>query len=158
MNVLAWLGSQMGSKESEAQDPGGVSCAFPVHMSYLLTVQVVEINLRLPSMLHGKKGFDRIVYAFKNVLTKPVTWLFINLQAQGMYIFRTGSYRRLLTVRQRCQQIPLKSTSQSWSAALQRFQRKLMLCYRASNHPKVTQTCTKMTSAISLSRCMSGYQ
>ncbi|TVY82004.1 Ribonuclease P protein subunit p40 [Lachnellula suecica] len=40
---------------------------------------VVEINLRLPSMLHGKKGFDRIVYAFKNVLTTPVTWLFHDL-------------------------------------------------------------------------------
>ncbi|RFU36008.1 hypothetical protein B7463_g405, partial [Scytalidium lignicola] len=40
---------------------------------------VVEINLRLPSMLHGKKGFDRIVYAFKNVLTAPVTWFFCDL-------------------------------------------------------------------------------
>ena len=45
---------------------------------------VVEINLRLPSMLHGKKGFDRIVYAFKNVLTMPVTWLFHDLRAAGM--------------------------------------------------------------------------
>lgn len=40
---------------------------------------VVEINLRLPSMLHGKKGFDRIVYAFNNVLNTPVTWLFHDL-------------------------------------------------------------------------------
>lgn len=40
---------------------------------------VVEIELRLPSMLHGKKGFDRIVYAFKNVLKSPVTWLFKDL-------------------------------------------------------------------------------
>ncbi|KAG4417357.1 hypothetical protein IFR04_009498 [Cadophora malorum] len=40
---------------------------------------VVEIELRLPSMLHGKKGFDRIVYAFKNVLNTPVTWLFVDL-------------------------------------------------------------------------------
>ncbi|RDW71943.1 hypothetical protein BP5796_07977 [Coleophoma crateriformis] len=40
---------------------------------------VVEIDLRQPSMLHGKKGFDRIVYAFKNVLTTPVTWLFCDL-------------------------------------------------------------------------------
>jgi hypothetical protein len=85
MNVLAWLGIQMGSKESEIQDQVGVSSAFPVNMRYLLTVEAVEINLRLPSMLHGKKGFDRIVYAFKNVLTKPVTWLFTDLRAQGMY-------------------------------------------------------------------------
>ncbi|KAL2067051.1 hypothetical protein VTL71DRAFT_1475 [Oculimacula yallundae] len=42
---------------------------------------VVEIELRLPSMLHGKKGFDRIVYAFKNVLNTPVTWLFVDLGA-----------------------------------------------------------------------------
>ncbi|KAG9232067.1 ribonuclease P 40kDa subunit [Amylocarpus encephaloides] len=40
---------------------------------------IVEINLRLPSMLHGKKGFDRIVYAFRNVLLSPVTWLFHDL-------------------------------------------------------------------------------
>lgn len=30
-------------------------------------------------MLHGKKGFDSIVYAFKNVLTASVTWLFCDL-------------------------------------------------------------------------------
>ncbi|KAE9376771.1 ribonuclease P 40kDa subunit [Stipitochalara longipes BDJ] len=45
---------------------------------------IVEINLRLPSMLHGKKGFDRIVYAFKNVLTTPVTWLFHDLRATAI--------------------------------------------------------------------------
>jgi len=45
---------------------------------------VVEINLRLPSMLHGKKGFDRIVYAFKNVLTTPVIWHFHDLGAEGL--------------------------------------------------------------------------
>lgn len=38
-------------------------------------------------MLHGKKGFDRIVYAFKNVLTAPVTWLFHDLSAEGMLFF-----------------------------------------------------------------------
>ncbi|KAA8567140.1 hypothetical protein MFRU_007g02360 [Monilinia fructicola] len=42
---------------------------------------IVEINLRLPSMLHGKKGFKRIEHAFKNVLTAPVTWLFCDLGA-----------------------------------------------------------------------------
>jgi ribonuclease P/MRP protein subunit RPP40 len=44
---------------------------------------VVEINLRLPSMLHGKKGFERVVYAFKNVLITPVTWLFSDLGSVG---------------------------------------------------------------------------
>ncbi|RDW94136.1 ribonuclease P protein subunit p40 [Aspergillus mulundensis] len=40
---------------------------------------VVELNLRLPSMLHGKKGFQRIEWAFKNVLNKPTQWLFFDL-------------------------------------------------------------------------------
>ncbi|KAL4977527.1 ribonuclease P 40kDa subunit-domain-containing protein [Aspergillus desertorum] len=40
---------------------------------------VVELNLRLPSMLHGKKGFQRIEWAFKNVLNKPTRWLFFDL-------------------------------------------------------------------------------
>ncbi|KAJ5280984.1 hypothetical protein N7478_006356 [Penicillium angulare] len=40
---------------------------------------VIELNLRLPSMLHGKKGFDRIVWAFKNVLNQSISWLFSDL-------------------------------------------------------------------------------
>jgi ribonuclease P/MRP protein subunit RPP40 len=39
-------------------------------------------------MLHGKKGFDRIVYAFKNVLTNPVTWLFHDLSAEGTLVLK----------------------------------------------------------------------
>lgn len=34
------------------------------------------MNLRSPSMLRGKRGFERIVWAFKNVLNHSVTWLF----------------------------------------------------------------------------------
>ncbi|KAM0325719.1 hypothetical protein ACHAQA_007019 [Verticillium albo-atrum] len=40
---------------------------------------VVSYQLRDDSMLHGKKGFDRLLYACKNVLQQPVTWLFANL-------------------------------------------------------------------------------
>ncbi|KAI0541293.1 ribonuclease P 40kDa subunit-domain-containing protein [Xylaria digitata] len=40
---------------------------------------VVEYDLRSPSALHEKKGFDRLVYACKNVLNTPITWLFCNL-------------------------------------------------------------------------------
>ncbi|KAF2430528.1 hypothetical protein EJ08DRAFT_697272 [Tothia fuscella] len=40
----------------------------------------VEVDLRLPSMLHGKKGFDRIVYAFKNVLVNSLAWVFVDLE------------------------------------------------------------------------------
>ncbi|KIW52433.1 hypothetical protein, variant [Exophiala xenobiotica] len=40
---------------------------------------LVEINLRLPSMLHGKKGFERLVWAAKNVLNQSLNWLFVDL-------------------------------------------------------------------------------
>ncbi|KAF3067057.1 hypothetical protein GL218_08896 [Daldinia childiae] len=40
---------------------------------------VVQFDLRSPSMLHGKKGFDRLAYACKNVFNAPVTWFFHNL-------------------------------------------------------------------------------
>lgn len=47
---------------------------------------VVEIDLRQPSMLHGKRGFERIVWAFDNVLNQSVAWLFydLDLGANGM--------------------------------------------------------------------------
>jgi len=41
----------------------------------------IEFNLRLPSMLHGKKGFERLVWAAKNVLNERVSWLFFDFQA-----------------------------------------------------------------------------
>ncbi|ROW07030.1 hypothetical protein VPNG_06620 [Cytospora leucostoma] len=43
---------------------------------------VVEFDLRSPSMFRGKKGFDRLVYACKNVLTEPLTWLFSNVSGK----------------------------------------------------------------------------
>ncbi|EYE92718.1 ribonuclease P protein subunit p40 [Aspergillus ruber CBS 135680] len=43
----------------------------------------VELNLRLPSMLHGKKGFERIIWAFQNVLTESVAWLFCDLASES---------------------------------------------------------------------------
>ncbi|MCJ1304409.1 Ribonuclease P protein subunit p40 [Hypocenomyce scalaris] len=49
---------------------------------HIKTRYVVEINSRLPSMLHGKKGFERIVWAFKNVLNNSVTWLFYDFEAK----------------------------------------------------------------------------
>lgn len=47
----------------------------------LIMSSVVELNLRLPSMLHGKKGFERIVWAFANVLTQSMAWLFHDLES-----------------------------------------------------------------------------
>ncbi|RPB01241.1 hypothetical protein L873DRAFT_1677585 [Choiromyces venosus 120613-1] len=43
---------------------------------------LVEINLRDPAMLHGKKGFDRIVWSFQNKLNKKVDFLFCDLDQQ----------------------------------------------------------------------------
>ena len=33
-------------------------------------------------MVHGKKGFERIVWAFKKVLDNSVTWLFHDLNTK----------------------------------------------------------------------------
>ena len=44
---------------------------------------VIDINLRLPSMVHGKKGFERIVWAFKHVLNASVTWLFCDFNQKN---------------------------------------------------------------------------
>ena len=61
-------------------------------LSYTKPLVEVELNLRLPSMLHGKKGFERIVWAFKNVLNQSLTWLFIDLNqpkgtnSDGMFL------------------------------------------------------------------------
>ncbi|KAJ5972196.1 uncharacterized protein N7479_002114 [Penicillium vulpinum] len=53
---------------------------------------LVELNLRLPSMLHGKKGFERIVWAFTNVLTQSMAWLFHDLEANpGQDEVRAGN-------------------------------------------------------------------
>ncbi|KIW67570.1 hypothetical protein PV04_06810 [Phialophora macrospora] len=40
---------------------------------------LVEINLRLPSMLHGKQGFDRLMRAAQRTLNKSMNWLFLDL-------------------------------------------------------------------------------
>ncbi|KAL9038821.1 MAG: hypothetical protein Q9180_002902, partial [Flavoplaca navasiana] len=47
-----------------------------------LIATAIELNLRSPSMLHGKKGFDKIVWAFKNVLDNAVAWLFCDLEVK----------------------------------------------------------------------------
>ncbi|KAJ5217319.1 hypothetical protein N7468_010327 [Penicillium chermesinum] len=44
----------------------------------------IELNLRLPSMLHGKQGFERIVWAFKNVLDQSIAWLFCDLDPAAL--------------------------------------------------------------------------
>ncbi|OTA02168.1 hypothetical protein A9Z42_0025080 [Trichoderma parareesei] len=44
----------------------------------------VSYNLREESMLHGRKKFDRLAYACKQVLNKPMTWLVCNSSSSVM--------------------------------------------------------------------------
>jgi ribonuclease P/MRP protein subunit RPP40 len=44
----------------------------------------IELNLRLPSMLAGKKGFDRILRAAETVFVGEVSWLFYDISAAGV--------------------------------------------------------------------------
>jgi ribonuclease P/MRP protein subunit RPP40 len=44
----------------------------------------IELNLRLPSMLAGKKGFERLVRAAEMVFTGDITWLFYDLSSDGV--------------------------------------------------------------------------
>ncbi|KAM3418975.1 hypothetical protein BST61_g4932 [Cercospora zeina] len=41
----------------------------------------IEIDLRQASMVHGKRGFERLVWLSKNVLDQTVTWLIADLEA-----------------------------------------------------------------------------
>jgi ribonuclease P/MRP protein subunit RPP40 len=44
----------------------------------------IELNLRLPSMLAGKKGFERLVRAAEMVFTGDITWLFYDCASDGV--------------------------------------------------------------------------
>lgn len=44
-------------------------------------------------MLHGKKGFERLIWAAKNVLNGTITWLFVDLDAVNGF---KGKYMILL--------------------------------------------------------------
>ncbi|TKA76893.1 hypothetical protein B0A49_01298 [Cryomyces minteri] len=65
---------------------------------HVKTRYAIELNLRLPSMVHGKKGFERLVWACKNVLNHSLTWLFYDLRAAdgsvGPYLSQPSSSER----------------------------------------------------------------
>lgn len=48
----------------------------------------VELNLRLPAMVRGKKGFERVLRAFAEILNDTKAWLFYNVKSPGDF---TGS-------------------------------------------------------------------
>ena len=54
-------------------------------------------------MLHGKKGFERIVWAFKNVLNQSLAWLFCDLDS-------TPELNNGLIIRKAYQKIPMMLT------------------------------------------------
>lgn len=81
---------------------------------------MVEIDLRSPSMLHGRPGFDRLVYACKNTLTEPLTWLFCNVSNKSeSWICNFACLPLLLhdalfdTILQHLSPIPWKPSSRS---------------------------------------------
>jgi hypothetical protein len=94
MNERAWLENRQARLEAGELKQDGVGgwllfipfdilpSTCPRLIRSLRTV--IEIDLRLPSMLHGKKGFERIIWACNNVFTQSITWLFCDLrQAKG---------------------------------------------------------------------------
>lgn len=62
-----------------------------------LMILAIELDLRKPSMLHGKKGFERIVWAFKNVLNGAVTWLFYDFGTKNDVCSTASRKKTLLT-------------------------------------------------------------
>ncbi|KAG9696622.1 hypothetical protein KCU95_g4190, partial [Aureobasidium melanogenum] len=44
----------------------------------------IELNLRLPSMLAGKKGFERVLRAAETVFVGEISWLFYDVAAAGV--------------------------------------------------------------------------
>lgn len=49
----------------------------------LIYYSEVSYNLREESMVHGRKKFDRLGYACKNVLNQPMKWLVCNASSSG---------------------------------------------------------------------------
>ena len=45
---------------------------------------LVELDLKQNSMQNGKKGFEKIKYAFKNVLNESLAWLFVDVETDDV--------------------------------------------------------------------------
>lgn len=87
MNELASQGRRFEAAEESTPKRDIVWPESPLaDICQVLISTVIEIDLRQPSMLHGKKGFERVVWAFNNVLVQSVAWLFydLNVAANGM--------------------------------------------------------------------------
>ena len=73
------MGKPYGVKGGRGMKPRWSKSPNQILLCSLTFKLVVSYDLRSPAMLHGKKGFDRLIYASKNVLSKPATWLFCNI-------------------------------------------------------------------------------
>lgn len=93
-SARAWLGSPTAQRETGRESPAGVSLR-PVPSPSRLTDPVVQHDLKAPSMLPGKKGFDRLLYACKNVFPTPLTWLYS--YSQGAHLLFTPHQAPLLS-------------------------------------------------------------
>lgn len=72
-----------GRKHVKARYGGLINFSKSLKSCWLTLSLAIELNLRPPSMLRGKKGFERIVWAFKNVLNHSVVWLFCDLKGMN---------------------------------------------------------------------------
>lgn len=70
--------ARFGKSIFSALSGTGLSGASLNSLTYIL---VIEANLRLPSMLPGHKAFERLQWAFKNVLDASLAWLFYDLRS-----------------------------------------------------------------------------
>lgn len=75
------VGKPQGVKGKRGLKPRWSKLSKSNVLDVCLTVPVVEIDLTAPSMVPGKKGFDRLIYASKNALAEPKTWLFCNISS-----------------------------------------------------------------------------
>ncbi|KAK6356425.1 hypothetical protein TWF718_000784 [Orbilia javanica] len=52
---------------------------------------VIELNLREPHMVHGRKAFNRLVWSFTNVFKEQKAWLFCDLHQESLDLSVTTS-------------------------------------------------------------------
>lgn len=67
---------------------------------YRLLDAAVEIDLRLPSMSPNKKGFERLVRAFTDVLNSSLAWLFVDLDSHEIELGPIMKYHPQIKVAQ----------------------------------------------------------
>ena len=78
------VGNPHGPKGGRGLQPRWSKETLVMRYLYADSDQAVSYDLRSPSMCHGKKGFDRLVYASKTVFPQPRSWLACNVAPTSM--------------------------------------------------------------------------